>query len=219
MTHFCRLMGTGAGRNAMATRGTGLITSARGAFSQRLMGNRHLHLSLRQGEREASSVDERRPCMLPSRPDVPMDLPGAWDRQGHESGRARPPSLLPGGPAPAGPLASLLLCSPAHLASDGVLSTAYQSGAALGGALRRTTVSLRTLHLRSPHISTRPGASRECRGNPPRPYLQHPLPLPQVMGFGFPNPFSETSEGKAYIPNHSVVWNHGLGSQRLNQPG
>lgn len=26
--------------------------------------------------------------MLPSRPDVPMDLPGAWDRQGHESGRA-----------------------------------------------------------------------------------------------------------------------------------
>lgn len=65
-------------------------------------------------------------------------------------------------PAPAGPLASLLLCSPAHLAFDGVLSTACQSGAALGGALR-------TLHLGSPRISTRPGARQREPPPPPEP--------------------------------------------------
>lgn len=50
MTHFCWLLGAGVGRSTMATRHTHLMTSAHGAFSQRLSGSRHLHLSVREEE-------------------------------------------------------------------------------------------------------------------------------------------------------------------------
>lgn len=53
MTHFCWLAGTRAGRNTMATRRTGITTSAHGAHAE-LMGSRHLHLSSQGGRRKAS---------------------------------------------------------------------------------------------------------------------------------------------------------------------
>ena len=102
VTHFCRLMGTDTGRSAMATRRTGFITAAHGAFSPRLMGNRHGPLSQPGrggGDGAAGSVYERSPCApRPPRPAAPTYLLGAWDAWGREAGPCPTPSSGSQGP-------------------------------------------------------------------------------------------------------------------------
>lgn len=136
MTHFCWLMGTGAGRNAMATRCTSFITSARRASSPRSMGTDSFtpHRQGREGEGETDRLQEEPACTaLPG-----QVCPGiCWKDTATDRSRAHPPPLLPRVPrqlAPC-PCDSCLVWqgqphffswgSPAHLASDGAVGTPH----------------------------------------------------------------------------------------------
>lgn len=77
MTHFCRLMGTGAGRSAMATRcmGSTSTTPAHGASSPRFTGKRQPSpLTSREGEGKQAPLTRGALCTPPSMPAVPMFL-------------------------------------------------------------------------------------------------------------------------------------------------
>lgn len=93
MTHFCWLMGTSVGRSAMATRHTRSMTSAHGAFSQSLMGSRHLHLSVREEEEKPARLQEE-----------PLFTPRSPTRGAHVSSRRTRKGTAMHQATPAGPL-------------------------------------------------------------------------------------------------------------------
>lgn len=145
VTHFCWLLGAGVGRSTMATRHTHLMTSAHGAFSQRLSGSSTFTSCSRRGGRDPSLLTRGAPVhtTLPARcthvparslgrtrpgiravphllwsPRVPRQL-AFWPCDSH--------LVWPGRPC-------FSWCSPAHLASDQALSLVVTGGGtALGG--------------------------------------------------------------------------------------
>lgn len=82
-----------AGRSAMATSCTGLITPAHGTSSPRLTGSRHPHLS-QPGRRRNGwlCLREEPPCTPPPRAPVSTLLPGAGGRWGRGSELLTPSS-------------------------------------------------------------------------------------------------------------------------------
>ncbi|XP_053764472.1 uncharacterized protein LOC109258249 [Panthera pardus] len=110
-------MGTDTGRSAMATRRTGFITAAHGAFSPRLMGNRHRHLS--QPGRGGAGKEQR--ALFTSGAPVHPALHGqlrprtCWEPGtpgAARQGRARPPPLVPEAPSPRGRAGPATLSGP-----------------------------------------------------------------------------------------------------------
>lgn len=141
-------------------------------------------------------------CELPPASRAPRQLV-LWPRDSHLGGWA---SLV----SPVGT---------GHLAPDRALSSSASGGGAPGvrgrpgrGTQKGDRVA-ENPHLRSHKRQHMPTAGREGGGPPLDPRLQHPLPLPQVAGLGFPNPSSKISA------THSIERDHGSGLRHLDWPG